>query len=484
MFRSIKQFLFSNTSTRQTVAKNTFWLAFGEITSRLLRMAVVVFAARLLGASGWGVFSYALTIEGLFAIVAGMGLGPFLTREVSQNPAQQKEYFSTSFFLQVGLVVISSLLILFGAPYVISVPETIPLLSLVVVVLAFDVLRDFLMALARAFEKMELEAMIKLVTNVCITGLGIFFLFLSASPSLLLWAYGIGTGVGLLLSLFVLRSHIASLFSSFRSSLLWTIFIQAWPFALIGFLGALMINIDVLMLGWWRSPEEIGYYAAIQRIIQVLYILPSFLVAALFPTFARLAKSLDNSFVSVAQKALRIIYLFGVPLVVGGIILSHNIILTLFGQEYAPAIIPFQLLLFSILIMYSSHIVSNAIFAHNKQKYFVILLLLGVVGDIIANIFLIPPYGIVGSAIATLIAQALAYGFGWFVLKKLRAITFLSLLKKIIPSALGMGVVVYGMNAVGFPLLVTIGGGIVAYLIFLLFLQEPSLKELHSILSQ
>lgn len=442
-----------------------------------------MFAARLLGASGWGIFSYALTIEGLFAIIAGMGLGPFLTREVSRNPEQQKEYFSTSFFLQVGLVIISALFILFCAPYVISVPETIPLLSLVVIILAFDVLRDFLMALARAFEKMELEAIIKLITNVCITGLGVLFLFLSASPSLLLWAYSIGAGIGLLLSLFVLRSHIASLFSSFRSSLLWTIFIQAWPFALIGFLGALMINIDVLMLGWWRSPEEIGFYAAIQRIIQVLYILPSFLVAALFPTFARLAKSLDDTFVSIAQKALRIIYLFGVPLVIGGVILSHNIVVLLFGQEYIPAVVPFQLLLFSILIMYSSHIVSNAIFAHNKQRYFIGLLLIGIVGDIIANILLIPSYGLIGSAIATLIAQGLAYGFGWMVLKKIRPITLLPLLKKIIPSALGMGLVVYGMNIFGFPLLVSVGGGVVVYLVFLLFLQEPSLQELKALLS-
>ncbi|MCL5004783.1 MAG: hypothetical protein M1170_02470, partial [Patescibacteria group bacterium] len=61
MLQKIKSFLFENKTTRQTIAKNTFWLFFGEISSRVLRAAIVIYAARVLGADGWGVFSYAIT---------------------------------------------------------------------------------------------------------------------------------------------------------------------------------------------------------------------------------------------------------------------------------------------------------------------------------------------------------------------------------------------------------------------------------------
>ena len=58
--QKIKNFLFKNTNTKQTIAKNTFWLFFGEIIGRILKLGIVVFATRKLGVEGWGLFSYSL----------------------------------------------------------------------------------------------------------------------------------------------------------------------------------------------------------------------------------------------------------------------------------------------------------------------------------------------------------------------------------------------------------------------------------------
>ena len=56
MTEKIKSFLFENKTLRQTVVKNVFWLFSGQMIGRLLRAAVVVYAARILGAEGWGLF--------------------------------------------------------------------------------------------------------------------------------------------------------------------------------------------------------------------------------------------------------------------------------------------------------------------------------------------------------------------------------------------------------------------------------------------
>lgn len=39
----------SNVGTRQTVAKNVFWLSFGQITGRLIRAAVIIYASVYIG---------------------------------------------------------------------------------------------------------------------------------------------------------------------------------------------------------------------------------------------------------------------------------------------------------------------------------------------------------------------------------------------------------------------------------------------------
>ncbi|HCX45466.1 TPA: flippase, partial [Patescibacteria group bacterium] len=44
------------------IVKNTLWLTGGEVTGRLIRAVLVVYAARTLGASDWGTFSYVLSL--------------------------------------------------------------------------------------------------------------------------------------------------------------------------------------------------------------------------------------------------------------------------------------------------------------------------------------------------------------------------------------------------------------------------------------
>jgi len=72
----IKEFLFENKSMRQMVAKNTAWLAIGEMVSRLIRAGLIIYAARVLGTEGYGVFSYALSLAALFTIFSDIGLSP------------------------------------------------------------------------------------------------------------------------------------------------------------------------------------------------------------------------------------------------------------------------------------------------------------------------------------------------------------------------------------------------------------------------
>ena len=43
--QQLKQFLFSNTSNKQTALKNSFWLTVSEVGSRLIKLAVFVYAA-------------------------------------------------------------------------------------------------------------------------------------------------------------------------------------------------------------------------------------------------------------------------------------------------------------------------------------------------------------------------------------------------------------------------------------------------------
>ncbi len=478
MLQRIKSFLFENKTARQTVAKNTFWLFFGEISSRVLRGAIVIYAARVLGADGWGVFSYAITLAAFFTIFSDIGLGAILTRETAKNPELRSQYLSTSFFLKLILMILSVLLIIFLAPLFTKIEAAKTLLPIVAMILVFDGLREFGFSLNRALEQMENEAFTKTITNVLIVVLGFIFLALSKTAESLAWSYTIGSAIGFFIMVWTLRLYFKDVFSNFSKKLLWPIFSAAWPFALSGLLGGIMINTDTIMLGWWRSAEEIGFYAVAQRVIQILYVLPALLTTSVFPTFARLAFKDNKKFREILEKSIGISLLFGIPLIFGGLILGENLITTLFGKEYLSATIAFQILLTTIILIFPGMFIGNAVFAYNEQKNFIGFLALGAIGNVVLNYLLIPKYGIEGSAIATLGAQILSTGFVWIKMKKINYFTIFPHLVKVFIASAIMSLAVWIIKIFGVNIFINIASSSIIYFGMLYALKEPLLREL------
>ena len=118
MIKKVKDFLLVNRTTRQTVAKNTFWLTVSNLGGRLLRAVIIIYSARVLGAAEWGLFSYAVSFVALITVFADFGIGPILTREASRtnDPLKRSQIVSTTFFLKMALLAIGVLVVIFLAP--------------------------------------------------------------------------------------------------------------------------------------------------------------------------------------------------------------------------------------------------------------------------------------------------------------------------------------------------------------------------------
>ena len=104
MITKIKGLLFKNTGTSQTVLKNTFWLSFGQISGRLIRAAVIIYAARMLGVAEYGVFSYVLGLAGFFSVFSDIGVSSILTREAAKRPENRAQIFATTFWIKMALL--------------------------------------------------------------------------------------------------------------------------------------------------------------------------------------------------------------------------------------------------------------------------------------------------------------------------------------------------------------------------------------------
>ena len=475
MLDQIKKFLFENQSLRQTVLKNAFWLNFGEITSRLIRAVVIIYAARLIGAAGYGVFSYALNLAGLFAIFSDIGVSSILTREASKNPESKTQYLSTAFFIKICLLILSIALVIFIAPFFTKIKDVLPLLPIIAVLLAFDGLRDFAFAFVRALEKMQVEAAIKIITNIAIVALGFLALFISASSRSFTIGYTLGSGLGLAAIIWTLKNQFSKVFTHFRKELIAPILSSAWPFALFGLLGGLMINTDMIMLGWYRPVQDLGFYAAAYKPVQLFWIFPTLLASSFFPILSRLAHKDNEKFRLVFEKAMTVVFLVGLPLVAGGLVLSHDFIRIIFGNEYLPAIPVFQILLLSVFLVFPGSLIGNAIFCYDKQKSLIGYFFFGALGNIFFNFLLIPVWGITGAAISTIFTQIISNGFSWRKLKKINNFHTLRHLSKIIIATLLMALCAWGLNLLTINFFLNLLLSIAIYFGLLYLLKEPLL---------
>lgn len=484
-FEKIKSILLKNTSTKQTIAKNTFWLFFGNMTSRFIRAGLLIYAARILGAHDWGAFNYAMGIAAFFTMFTDFGVNAVLTRESAKDTSVQEKYFSSAFFTKIILSLATIVILFLIFPILSGIvsgktedPQLVlSLLPIVIFLVIFDTLRDFGATLSRAWEKMEVEGLIQIITNIMIVAIGFFALYLSPTPKSLAIGYAIGTGIGMVASFWPFRRYFKNFWKTISIHLSKKILSSGWVFGMMGIIGAIMLNTDSVMIGWLVGLDGVGYYGAGQRFVQMIYIIPGLIATAFFPTLTKLIKE-KGIFESIFNKQLSLLMTIALPLTVGGVILAGLIFRFLYGTQYDPGIISFLLLNITYLSTFIATPLGNIIFALEKEKILFKYVLIGGIGNIILNLVFIPIFGIAGSALSTVLNQIIGMVYLYLKIRGSVKINIFTCGWKPFVAVSLMGLLSYGMVLLNVNLIINIILSSIVYFVFLIITKQNDAKEI------
>jgi O-antigen/teichoic acid export membrane protein len=466
----------------QTVAKNTFWLTVSNFGGRLIKAVVIIYAARVLGTAGYGLFSYAVTLAGFLSLFMDPGINSVLLRESAKSPNDRGLFLSTTFVIKIVLLVFGVCLIIFVGPFFSTLPGAAALLPIAAFILMFDTLREFFMSFVRAIEKMQWEAGVFIFTNVAIVGFGFIALILHPTPKALGWGYALGTTLGGIAAILVLKDYWKDLFSRFSAKLIKPIFQSAWPFAIVGALGLLLTNTDILIISWMRDASDVGIYSAGIRIVQVLYLIPGVLQISTLPLFSRLANHDNKKFRATFERIMSILFVASIPIAIGGVVVGTQILSFIFGSAFAPGGTAFKLLMVTMIVDFPGSIIAAAIFTYGHQKSLIITSAIGGISNVVLDLLLIPRFGMTGSAIATLIAQTLSNGYLWYMMKRINYFEVLPRLKKVCLASIIMGFATMGLMLLHVEVFLNITLCVVFYFALLKVLREPLLDELFAII--
>ena len=112
----------------------------------------------------------------------------------------------------------------------------------------------------------------------------------------------------------------------------------ALPLSLIAIAGAVNLNLDKMLIGYFDTPGDVAYYSSSQTFVRTFSIIGTAVAALAFPSFSMLHSKGDIAGIRrVTHAAERYISMIGTPIVTLFIVFPTEICVTVFGSQFAPA---------------------------------------------------------------------------------------------------------------------------------------------------
>lgn len=193
---------------------------------------------------------------------------------------------------------------------------------------------------------------------------------------------------------------------------------QSLPFLIASSMLFLLKWSDSLMLGHYRSLEEVGVYSLtfkISSLIGIILIAVNSIAAPKFSDFYSLNQM--NKFKEIINFSSKLIFWLALPLFLLIIFLS-GLLLNFFGQEYMIGKNTLIILCFSQFYNTMCGSVGYILMMTDNQTIYTKIIFLSFTLNIILNIFLIPAYGILGAAFSSLISMILWNTISVYIVNK------------------------------------------------------------------
>jgi len=188
----------------------------------------------------------------------------------------------------------------------------------------------------------------------------------------------------------------------------------ALPIMLISFIGVISLNVDKIMIGYFWTSTEVGYYFTVQQVLQVIMILYLAVGTVLFPTFSEYHSNKDfEKIKQTARLAERYISMVMIPPIVILIVFVTPVIEIMLTAAFLPAASVLITLTIYTYIFSLNRSYSSLIIGMNRPDIGAKIGICMFATNISLNYLFIPKWGLLssfgingptGAAIATVIS--------------------------------------------------------------------------------
>jgi len=424
--------------------RNTVVLAGAHGVSVLTGLVTTVFLARVLGPAGYGILGFGIALVSYLGLAVNLGMDVHAVREIAKSPDSGRSI--------VGIVLTNRLVLaalLIGSVFLLSphmgwsadAESIVRIQSLGLVGSAL--LMDFYF---QSRQRMEVLAVRQIVTAV--VGMTAVLMLVRGAGDLEIAAAipvtALIVSAVLLFGFYLYKAFPAPSRRPTDSRL--GFIKRSAPLALLSVLVTILVNLDIVILGYLVTEKLLGHYVAATRVLAVAIILPSLLHSVFYPALAE-AMADDARRSRLAEDLSRVLAFFGCAVAGAGVILVPVVIPLLFGEAYDGAAGALRILLVHAVFVFLTSAYGTALLAWNCDKPYTVLLTVGAALNVSLNFLLIPRFGIEGAAAATLVSQIVMWLSLAAVVRKAFGLKLLANQVRALAAALVAAVPAYALLA-------------------------------------
>lgn len=375
------------------------WIAIG--VQGLISLVLGVLVARSFGPEMFGIYSVALSVGVFLAILIDGGFGNLLQREaVSLTPDTEFDGARLhGYAIGQALMAIAGLLV-----FVLLVPLPFHRPTLLAVICAFGVavIGQFFLAILRGQGRLARDALWQLVNRglsaVCVLAV---LWWGATQPWEVLAAQCIGSAafVFYLIHLQRVKPLFPVPLNVYRAML---------PMVWLNLVSVIYSRADMVLLKLLDVPRsDIGFYGVAYRMMELVLLLAAPIGLMLFRYF-RLGDS------GVPFSILRILRPAGAAALIGLIalgmfaIFGKYVIIVAFGEAFSPAATLLSVLAVSLIFALANGVLFQAALAFGMERWCAIGATVAALGNVSANILMVPRHGVLAAAWITVATEIVA----------------------------------------------------------------------------
>tara|TARA_B110000977_G_scaffold201481_1_gene296285 strand:- start:4956 stop:6335 length:1380 start_codon:yes stop_codon:yes gene_type:complete len=400
--------------------KNARWASLEWATRLVIGLFNTSLLVNYVGATNFGLISVLLAYGSIALCFTKFGLDPYIGNEIAKAEGQANDIFINALLIRLGItlpVVILIATYTFLSEQLTEFRSFYFILCIYVIFMSMDIFEQYFFAT----KKNKLLSVIKITVS---------FLFMLGKIAAVFLHADLPTIFALILLEQVILTLVLLATFQLKSKYLWKItpdleliknaFRESYPVFIASLSVIIYTRVDQIMLAQIVDYKILGYYATAIRFAEVPYAIPVIVVTIFFPALIEAKKNGDSDYISRLQFIYNSITLLSVLSTLLVCMLSSFVITILFGQEFETAAAILKIYSLCYLFVFIGSVYTRALTIEGRATRIMQRTLVGSCLNIFFNFILIPNYGGIGAAWATVISSFFATFVFSFLIKSER----------------------------------------------------------------